>query len=284
MQASKASARGEGDQQCPSSRRGLLQALALGLTTTALPGIVGVTRATPADQPKRKPRRPVCVAFDVVETLFPLEPLRDRLKKAGLPGEALEPWFSRLIRDAFALDATGVFKSFPDVARATLEGIFAAQGKKIDREAVDHVLAGFGELDAHPDAAPAFKRLRDADVRVFALTNGSAALTQKLLKRNRLDALVERVVSIDEVRRWKPNREVYLHAAKVAKVTPDRLALVAVHSWDVHGSARAGLVTGWVSRLEKQFHSLMGPPDVKGETLDEVARALIGLPAGEGGR
>jgi hypothetical protein len=34
-------------------------------------------------------RRPTAVVFDVVETLFSLEPLRDRLRAAGLPGEAL---------------------------------------------------------------------------------------------------------------------------------------------------------------------------------------------------
>lgn len=34
------------------------------------------------------------------------------------------------------------------------------------------------------------------------------------------------------------------------------VALVAVHSWDVHGARRAGLTTGWCSRIEGAFPSI----------------------------
>lgn len=45
--------------------------------------------------------RPSAVAFDVIETLMPLAPLRDRLEGVGLPGRLLElrlvtGWISRL--------------------------------------------------------------------------------------------------------------------------------------------------------------------------------------------
>jgi hypothetical protein len=33
------------------------------------------------------PNRPVVIAFDVIETLFALEPLADRLRAVGLPSE-----------------------------------------------------------------------------------------------------------------------------------------------------------------------------------------------------
>ncbi len=54
--------------------------------------------------------RPDVVAFDVLETLFSLEPMRAKLIGLGLPAEALELWFARLLRNAFALDASGTFK------------------------------------------------------------------------------------------------------------------------------------------------------------------------------
>ena len=37
------------------------------------------------------------VAFDVVETLMPLEPLAARFERAGLPASALREWFTRLL-------------------------------------------------------------------------------------------------------------------------------------------------------------------------------------------
>jgi len=138
-------------------------------------------------------------------------------------------------------------------------------------------LAAFAELPAFPDVAPAFEALRKAGVRIFLLTNGGADSTAKLLAKAKLDGLVERIVSIDEVKHWKPAREVYLHAAEVAKAKPGHLALVAAHDWDVHGASRAGLVTGFVAR-KKGYHPLLDKPDVNGPTLKEVADGLLALP------
>lgn len=221
--------------------------------------------------------RPTVVAFDVVETLFSLDPMRARLCALGLAGDALELWFARLLRDAFALDASGTFKTFGEVARATLEVMLAEHRLTADAVALGETLAGLGELPAHADVAPAFQILRNAGVRLVALTNGNADNTRRLLERAGLEAQIERVISIDGVCRWKPAGAVYLHAAKVAGVAPDELALVAAHAWDIQGASRAGLVTGWVSWLEKQFSPAMNPPDVTGATLIEVSLGLLTL-------
>jgi 2-haloacid dehalogenase len=100
-----------------------------------------------------------------------------------------------------------------------------------------------------------------------------------LLDRAGLRDFVEAVVSIDEVRHWKPRREVYLHAARALGVTPGDLALVAAHAWDVCGAARAGLVTAWVSRKELLFHPAMPPATVTGASLLDAVRALTSLRA-----
>ena len=57
-------------------------------------------------------------------------------------------------------------------------------------------------------------------------------------------SLVERVILVAEIRQWKPRWGLYLHAAEVLDVPPDRLALVTTHAWDVHGAKRAGLGVG----------------------------------------
>ena len=226
--------------------------------------------------------RPQVVAFDVIETLFSLEPMRARLHGLGLPNEALELWFARLLRNAFALDASGTFKPFGEVARSTLDVMLAENRLTFETEAVNHALSGLAELPVHPDVAPAFQSLRATGIRMVALTNGHADNTRGLLQRAGLNDLVERVISIDELRRWKPAREIYLHAAQVCRVAPGQLALVAAHAWDVHGASQAGLVTGWVSRLEKHYFQAMNPPDVTGSTLVEVVHQLTALPLESG--
>ena len=218
---------------------------------------------------------PAAVVFDVIETLFPLEPLRAPLRSLGLAPADLDLWFTRILRDAFALDASGTFAPFREVARGALEVLLAQRGLGADAPALEGVLDGFTTLDAAPDAAPAFRRLADAGVAVATLSNGGVASSRALLDRAGLLPLVSRVMGVDEIRRYKPGREIYLHAARSLGAPPERLALVAVHAWDVEGAKRAGFTTGWCARLERRFHPAMAPPDVFGADLVTVVEALL---------
>jgi 2-haloacid dehalogenase len=218
-------------------------------------------------------RRPEVVAFDVVETLLSLDPVRRRLEAAGPEAPTLELFFARFLRDAFALAMSGAYRRFPEVA----DGALAAMWPSASDSARSEVLGGFGELPAYPDAEPAMAQLAAAGVRVVTLSNGTPEGTGRLLQRTGLDRYVERVISINEVEVWKPAAAPYRHAASVAGVAPADLALVAVHAWDVHGAKRAGLTTGWASRLEGSFSPVFDPPDVQGPDLVAVAEALTKL-------
>jgi 2-haloacid dehalogenase len=219
--------------------------------------------------------RPAAVVFDVIETLFPLEPLRSRLAAIGLPAADLDLWFTRVLRDAFALDASGTFVPFRNVADGALEVLCAQRGLAPGRDALEPVLDGLGTLDAAPDVAPALRRLAGAGVLAATLSNGGVAATRALLDRAGLLPLVARVMGVDEIRRYKPAPEIYAHAARTLALPPAAVALVAVHAWDVEGAKRAGLVTGWCARLERRFHPAMSPPDASGPDLVSVIDALL---------
>jgi 2-haloacid dehalogenase len=217
-------------------------------------------------------RRPAVVAFDVLETLASLEPLRARLTETGQPAGLLEAWYTRTLRDGMALSATGDYAEFTEVADAALRGL---THYTISDDQVAHVMAGFDELPAFPDALPAITQLNQAGLRVACLTNAPAALASSFVERAGLR--VGRIISVGEVYRWKPASVVYLYAAEVLGVSPDRMALVAAHDWDCHGAKRAGLTTGWVSRKAGGFGVPFAPPDVRGEDLTEVAAKLLAL-------
>jgi 2-haloacid dehalogenase len=218
--------------------------------------------------------RPAVVAFDVIETLMSIEPLRARLTDAGQPPDLLEPWYTRTLRDGMALSAAGDYAAFTDVAEAALRGL---TNYSISDEQVAQVMAGFSELPAFGDAQPAIASLVDAGLRVACLTNGTADITSSFLDRAGLGSSVDRVISVGEVVRWKPATVVYLYAAEVMGVAPERMALVAAHDWDCHGAKRAGLTTGWVSRKSGGFGAPFAQPDVVGEDLTEVAAKLLAL-------
>jgi hypothetical protein len=95
-------------------------------------------------------RRIRAVLFDVIETLFPLEPVRRKLVQSGLPESSLDTWFARMLRDAFALDAAGTYRGFREVAAGALEVTFAAHGAAASQSQVDGVLGAFATLDRTP--------------------------------------------------------------------------------------------------------------------------------------
>lgn len=220
--------------------------------------------------------RPTVVAFDIIETVFSLETLRERLEGVGLPGTALEVWFARILRDGFALETTDVYKPFAEVASATLANLLTEYDLPAASATITSVLDGFAGLLPHPDAEAAFRCLRNANIRIVALTNGSAENTEKLLRSAGLEQFVERMISIEEVHHWKPRREVYLHAANRVGVDPQHLALVAAHGWDIHGGSCAGLTTGFVSRGRLYPTSMMAP-HITADSLAGVAGALVRL-------
>lgn len=223
--------------------------------------------------------QPHVVAFDVNETLSDMEPLRTRFVDIGAPEHLLEGWFAATLRDGFALTAAGAYEEFSDVAAASLRLALAGVDgllRDLD-EAVGFVLAGFPELDVHPDVPDGMHKLHRAGIRLVTLTNGSVALSEGMLLRAGVHELLERRMSVSEARRWKPAAEPYLYAAGQCGVSVDQMALVAVHPWDIDGAQRAGLTTGWINRKDHPYPQCFLPPDVMGSDLLAVAHALLTL-------
>jgi 2-haloacid dehalogenase len=217
-------------------------------------------------------QRPLVVAFDVNETLFSLEAIRRRLQAISAPDGTLDRWFGQVLSHGFALTAAGSYVAFRDVARSVLARLLG------DDEAAAHVLEAFGELDPHPDVRPALEWLHLAGVPAVTLTNGHAETTRQLLRRAGLDHLVTRCFDVGEVRCWKPAALPYEHCAQRCEVGPNRLGMVAVHSWDIHGARQAGLTTGYANRLEGAPVANFLPAHVQGDDLVEVVEHLLDLP------
>jgi 2-haloacid dehalogenase len=54
--------------------------------------------------------------------------------------------------------------------------------------------------------------------------------------------------------------------------------MIGANSWEVHGAGRAGLITGFVSRLEGGVSELVDTPHVVASRLDLVVDGLLALP------
>lgn len=135
-------------------------------------------------------------------------------------------------------------------------------------------MAGFQQLPVHPDVVDGVRALRELDLRLVTLGNGSATVAQGLFERHGLTDAFEALLSVEDAPRWKPAPEAYAHALEVCDVPAGRAMLVAVHPWDLHGAHGEGLQTAWVDRSGTPYPGQVTRPDVQASSLVELASVL----------
>jgi 2-haloacid dehalogenase len=220
--------------------------------------------------------RPSVIVFDVNETLSDVAPLAGRFADIGAPELLAKVWFAALLRDGFALTATGGMETFARLAADALRAVLA--GASLNRpadDAMDQILAGFADLRVHPDVPEGVRILRQHSLRLVTLANGSADIADRLLSKAGMRSEFEQLFSVDDAGAWKPAPAAYAYAARACSVPMDQMLLVAVHPWDIHGAHLAGLRTGWISREQTPYPDYFAAPDLQAPDLPALAGQIV---------
>ena len=214
------------------------------------------------------------LVLDVNETLSDLEPLRAGFVAAGLPAHSLDAWFAATLRDGFALTAAGAYADFRVVGGDVLASQLAAAGIDPTEETINGVLSGFTRLPLHPDVEPGLRRLHESGVRIITLTNGSAAMSERVFTEGGIMPLLEHRLDVAAPQRWKPHPDAYRYAADVCGVPVGRMALAAVHPWDIDGAQRAGLQGIYIDRRSTPYPKAFLTPDIVAKDFVALAESL----------
>jgi 2-haloacid dehalogenase len=221
-------------------------------------------------------KRPRVLVFDVNQTLSDLTPLRDRFVQVGASPELAATWFAGVLRDGFALATTGENAPFAELAKAGLESVLRpARGDDGLADAVQHVLDGLGTLEVHPDVVEGVPALRELGIELVTLSNGATSVAEQLLSRAGLRDAFGQLLSVEDAGVWKPAGAAYDHALAACEVAAGEAMLVAVHPWDIHGAARAGLRTAWLNREGATYPAHFAAPDLSPDSLTALAAELV---------
>lgn len=218
--------------------------------------------------------RPSLLAFDVNETLLDLDPIRDNLEGIFGSDPPMGEWFARLLHGSLLANTFDTHRPFGDIAAEALINLAARRGLLLRAEDAVDALAPMGALPPHADVVEGLSRLSAGGFRMVALTNGSNDVAVSQIKNAGLDDLLERVISVDEVRRFKPDPASYQHAARVSGVDIAGLVLVASHDWDCAGAAAAGAEAVFVKRPGSIWGLPTPPPDKQVTDMVSLAEAL----------
>ena len=91
--------------------------------------------------------RPAVIVFDVNETLSDMGPLGEAFAAEGVPAEASRTWFASILREGFAVTATGDNIAFAEIAADQLDRLLRGHGVCGPEESVERIMDALKGLD-----------------------------------------------------------------------------------------------------------------------------------------
>ena len=217
--------------------------------------------------PKRAPKAAV---FDAYGTLLDVHAAVGRhaakLRDKAAPLSAL--WRAKQIEASWILSAAGGYEDFWSITDRALGHAMQAHGVQDPALRAD-LLDAYRTLGAYPDAAPVLEALRGQGLGTAILSNGTPEMLAAAVEAGALGPLLDAVLSVHPLRRYKPDPRVYALVAERFGCQPHEIAFVSSNAWDAYGAARFGFRVFWVNRAG-------GPVEY---WLDELATVLPGLDA-----
>jgi 2-haloacid dehalogenase len=143
----------------------------------------------------------------------------------------------------------GRYEDFERLTERALDFVLA-RFPGVDAGIKPALLKAYQELDAYPDARQALNGLKAAGFITGIFSNGSPKMLQAAIAAAKLEPVLDHVVSIHELRVYKPRHEVYALVTKALNVAPADVAFVSSNRWDVAGAANFGFRPIWVNRAK----------------------------------
>ena len=217
------------------------------------------------------------IVFDVNETLLDLKALDPKFEQVFGNASVRTSWFGLVLRNSLVATITGRYADFGKIAGAALEMTAQLHNVTLSDEDRTSIMGGIRSLPLHADVIPGLEKLTSAGYRLFTLTNSPSHVVETQLQNAGITGYFEKSFSVDAIKKFKPDAEVYQMTAKELGVPADQIRLVAAHDWDVAGALLAGCTSAFIARPGHVLNPAMPAPDIIGKDLIGVAEQIIAM-------
>jgi len=190
------------------------------------------------------------LAFDVYGTLIDTDGLVSKLQETigEKAGEFSRIWRQKQLEYSFRRGLMQNYETFAVCTRNALDYTCDFCKISLTVKQKDELLELYRTLPVFSDVEESLKCLRSAGFRLFAFSNGSAEAVEILLAAAGIRELFLDVVSVDDLRSFKPNPAVYSHFLRKSGSTGGSAWLISGNPFDVIGAVSAGMHAAWVKR------------------------------------
>jgi 2-haloacid dehalogenase len=243
-----------------------------GTTAAAVDAVFASNLASSAERAARIKNVKV-FAFDAYGTLFDVFSVTTLCEELfPRKGNALaQLWRAKQLQYSLLRSLMGRHKDFWHVTDDGL--IYASKSLKLDLtpEKRKTLMEAYLNLEAFPDAKPGLEALKKQGLQLAILSNGEPKMLEAAAKNSGIYDLLDKIISIEEVKIFKPSPRVYNLVPERMRISNAELGFVSSNSWDVNGAASAGLITFWIQRSAGE------PAEELGFIADQVVSAITDL-------
>ncbi len=229
----------------------------------------------PVDSVAMSATLPRLCLFDAYGTLFDLESVvAGVVHRVGDAAPSLSRlWRQKQLEYTWLRTLMDRYAPFDEVTADALRYALAILGI-VDPSLEAALLASYGRVAPYPEVPAALHALRGAGVACGVLSNGTPAMLESALGAGRLTEFFAHVLSVDAVRRYKPDPRVYELGVASTGVPKEEIAFVSSNPWDAAGAASFGFRVVWVNRAGAPAEPLPGRPWAVVDSLAGLADAL----------
>ena len=214
------------------------------------------------------------IIFDAYGTLFDVNSAAEKCKdKIGDKWEEFSNyWRTTQLEYTWLRSLMKRHKDFWQVTEDSLDKSMKAYG--ITSSMRNELLDLYKNLSTFKEVPDVLKSLKEKNLKLAILSNGTPALLDQLVKSNNLENLFDDIFSIEEVGIYKPDSRVYDLPIKKYQIQKSEVIFLSANTWDVSGGGNYGYNSIWVNRNQNIFDNLDYDPKHKIKNLLELERLI----------
>jgi 2-haloacid dehalogenase len=213
------------------------------------------------------PEIEACV-FDAYGTLFDVDSAARGVRELlGEKWQALaELWRAKQLQYTWLRGLGGRHADFWQVTGDALDFALATLHLE-DADLRARLMNLYLTLSAFPEVRETLTRLKAGGMKLAILSNGTPQMLATAAEHAGIANLLDAVLSVEEVKVYKPHPAVYGLACEQLGVESSRICFVSSNGWDAYSGKAFGFRVVWCNRLGQAAERIPEMPDAEIATL-----------------
>ncbi len=214
------------------------------------------------------------LVFDAYGTLYDIHSISAACENL-FPGRGMELsklWRTKQLEYSWLRSLMGRYEEFETITTEALRFACRTLGLPLTQPDSAALLQSYRNLALFPEVRDALGTLQGRKKAI--LSNGSPAMLNALVKNTGVADSFDAVISVDELRIYKPWPAVYALVTQRLGVATAEVGFVSSNFWDIAGATSFGFRTFWINRSGASRDELGQQPYREIRSLDELKPLL----------